>query len=322
MKRLSLLLLVCLPLMNLTAKPYSPTSLDKAKAWKQFMTDYNSYRNAPTDSLYTKLKAMDWNYPVAPSNYAFLFACLYQIDGEFGESYAYWVYHYFKKHPEEYVFAASKLTSFSAKEQEDIRVKLYNELYYTYIEEEESKIDKGYFFKSFPNAKVLFPNRFIMEYRIFHDFALSKYTLIPVYVCDRKDKTANVRESPGGKVLTRLSNDFMLYIDSIQGKWCRIAQGEYSDDEGSEKIEVKDLEYWIHVSCLGTDFVRDGDRTFYLHAEPSAESKSFPIQTEKDGDIDFILDKKNEWVKVQLSGGKIGWVHIAEICGNPYTICC
>ena len=200
-------------------------------------------------------------------------------------------------------------------------IKLFYLLYYTYNEKEESKTDKGYFFKSFPNAKVLFPNRFIMEYRIFHDFALSKYTLIPVYVYDRKDNTANVRESPEGKVLTRLSNDFMLYIDSIQGKWCRIAQGEYSNDDGSEKIEVKDLEYWIHISCITTDFVRDGDRTFYLHAEPSAESKSFPIQTEKDGDIDFILDKKNEWVKVQLSGGKIGWVHIAEICGNPNTIC-
>ena len=85
MKRLFLLLLVCMPLMNLAAQPYRPTSLDKAKAWKQFMTDYNSHRNAPTDSLYAKLKTMDWNYPVAPSNYAFLFACLYQIDGEFGE---------------------------------------------------------------------------------------------------------------------------------------------------------------------------------------------------------------------------------------------
>ena len=82
-----------MPLMNLAAQPYRPTSLDKAKKWKQFMTDYNSYRNAPADSLYAKLETMDWNYPVAPSNYAFLFACLYQIDGEFGESYAYWVYH-------------------------------------------------------------------------------------------------------------------------------------------------------------------------------------------------------------------------------------
>ncbi len=322
MKRLFLLLLVCLPLIKLAAQPYSPTSLDKAKARKQFMTDYNSYRNAPTDSLYTKLKTMDWNYPVAPSNYAFLFACLYQIDGEFGESYAYWVYHYFKKHPEEYVFAASKLTSFSAKEQEDIRVKLYNELYYTYTEEEESKIDKGNFFKSFPNAEVLFPNRFIMEYRIFHDFALSKYTLIPVYVCDRNDDTANVRNSPGGKVVARLSNEFPLDIDSIQGKWCRIAKGKYWSADDTELLEVKDRERWIHISCLGTDFVGIDNRTFYLHTEPSAESKSFPIQTEKDGDIDFILDKKNEWVKVQLSGGKIGWVHIAEICGNPYTICC
>ncbi len=149
----------------------------------------------------------------------------------------------------------------------------------------------------------------------------SKRNVVPVYVYDRKDKTANVRESPGGKVLTRLSNYFALDIDSIQGKWCRIARGEYSDDESSEKIEVNDRECWIHISCITTDFVGGGDRTFYLHTEPSVESKSFPIQTEKDGDIDFILDKKNEWVKVQLSGGKIGWVPVEIICGNPNTIC-
>ncbi|MBQ7237903.1 MAG: hypothetical protein IJS20_03845 [Bacteroidales bacterium] len=322
MKRLFILLLACVLWMNLFAKPYYPVNdTSKEKATKQFVTDFNFYKNSTAEFLYEKLDSMDFNMPIVPSKYAFLFACLYRIDGEFAESYSYWVYHFFKKHPEEYVFAASRLNCLPANDREDILVKLYNELYFTYEAENESKTDKGYFFKSFPNAKVLFPNRFIMEYRIFHDFALSKYTLIPVYVYDRKDKTANVRESPGGKVLTRLSNDFMLYIDSIQGKWCRIAQGEYSDDESSEKIEVKDRECWIHVSCLGTDFVRDGDRTFYLHTEPSAESKSFPIQTDKDGDIDFILDKKNEWVKVQLSGGKIGWVYIAEICGNPYTIC-
>ena len=92
MKRLFLLILVCLPLMNLAAQPYRPTSLDKAKDWEQFKTDYNSYRNAPTDSLYAKLKTMDWHKPMPGSVYAFLFACLYQIDGEFGESYAYRVY--------------------------------------------------------------------------------------------------------------------------------------------------------------------------------------------------------------------------------------
>lgn len=320
MKRLFLLILVCLPLINLAAQPYSPTSLDKAKAWEQFMTDYNSYRNAPTDSLYTKLKTMDWNKPMPGSVYAFLFACLYRIDGEFADSYTDWVYHYFKKHPEEYSVAASKLTSFSDKDQEDIRVKLFYLLYYTYNEKEESKTDKGYFFKSFPNARELFPG-FVIDGKISHDFATSKNFIVPVLVCDRKDDTANVRDSPGGKVVARLSNEFPLDINSIQGKWCRIAQGEYSDDESSEKIEVNDRECWIHISCITTDFVGGGDRTFYLHTEPSVESKSFPIQTEKDGDIDFILDKKNEWVKVQLSGGKIGWVHIAEICGNPYTIC-
>lgn len=149
----------------------------------------------------------------------------------------------------------------------------------------------------------------------------SKRNVVPVYVYDRKDTTANVRNAPGGKVLARLSNDFPLDIDSIQGKWCRIAPGKYSNAEDTEWIDSRDTEYWIHISCLGTDFVGIDNRTFYLHTEPSAESKSFPIQTETDGDIDFLLDKCRDWVKVQLSGGKKGWVHIAEICGNPYTIC-
>ena len=149
----------------------------------------------------------------------------------------------------------------------------------------------------------------------------SKRNVVPVYVYDRKDTTANVRNAPGGKVLTRLSNYFALDIDSIQGKWCRIAQGEYSDDESSEKIEVNDRECWIHISCITTDFVGGGDRTIYLHAEPNAESKSFPIHSETDGDIDSLLDKCRDWVKVQLSGGKKGWVPVEIICGNPNTLC-
>lgn len=320
MKHLLFPLLACIPCVNLVAKPCcrpAETEISRDQAREQFMAIYDYYRNTPSSLLFDKLETVDWDRPLNDSICAYLYACLDVIDGEFGESYAYRVYHYFNKHPEEYAFANSKLVYLPAKVQENVRVKLYNELYYTYIEEVESEGDKGWFFKTFPQAKELFPDAFIAKYYIYHGFASDQYFVVPVYVYDRKDKTANVRESPGGKVLSCLNNDSQIGIDSIQGKWCRIARNEYVTDKGAEVIVDYDGELWIHSSCLACRFRKDGDNAYSLYAEPRAASRAVSVQVEKDGDIDIILDKREDWIKVRLRGGKTGWVSIDGICGNP-----
>ena len=142
-----------------------------------------------------------------------------------------------------------------------------------------------------------------------------------VYIYDPKDTTANVRNAPNGKVVAQLYNEVTIEIDSIKGKWCRIARNRYTDDEDTKKIVETDCELWIHVSCIGCDFIGGGNRNLTLYSKPTEDSTPINIETEVDGDIDCLLDIKGNWVKVRLSGGKSGWISSYYICGNPNTIC-
>lgn len=342
MKKLFLLLLACFLSANLASISLEPVSEETqdsiAKA--QFNKLYSQYILAGTKNLYEGFQSVDWNKPKSDSIYALMFACIPHLDGEFAESYGYAIYHFFKNHPEEFAIVNSKLKYLPSDTHQNIMNALYDHLIFCHEEEYQTR-DKWrkIFPEIFARCIDLFPERYL--YNIENNPFNKHNWGIPVYILDRKDKSANIRNAPNGKVVGTLKNYSTIYIDSIQGKWCRLNHDEISSKSGFIEIAFRNPELWVHQSCISGELIdklkyfKDRppmlvtpqqqkrrariDPAIGFYADYKDPNSCTKIEFSEENNIDFILDKVGYWVKVQLKNGEIGWIHSIDFDAGPFS---
>lgn len=325
MKKLFLLLLACFLSANLAASPLMPKEdVPQNKHDKElFLKHFYYYRyEANLDTVFDQYYLVENHRN--DSVYALLLACAGKqgIDGCYAEGIGDRNYYFFKEHPEEFSIVNSYMQNIPPITREKVRQSLFEELTYTHQLENETDDDNGktrlfwenQYRKAFPRCVDLFPENFhLKEIEFEHSILL--------YVHDRKDKTANIRNAPNGKIVSCLENDSEIFIDSIQGKWARISLDIVFGKE-YKAIAHTESELWIHTSCLGCKFKgKPGKRISFYPKEYGYISDRIIIMTGLDYQVDYILDMKENCIKVQLKNGEIGWVSKDAICGKVDSTC-
>ena len=153
------------------------------------------------------------------------------------------------------------------------------------------------------------------------DDGRGEVSILGVYVKD-SDPETNVRNAPKGKVVGKLHDGDMIYIEEqSENGWFRINGNTYdngSDDEN--KICNNDNEaLWIHSSVITADWISDGFTVITMFTEPNYDSKKIEFNG-YDERIQRILDIQNDFVKVKTKN-RTGWVSKDFICGNSLTTC-
>jgi len=314
MKKLIILLAVGIQVMTLSAQ--------KDQRKEQFLKSFNRYRYEVSDStLFERFLSLDFNKIRNDSAYAILLACFDKgTDGEFSTSLYDCVYSLFQEHPEEFSIFNSKIKYLPIKTQLHIKQELFEEMIYNhdlttsgdgdyYTKAGRRQLEMNYH-KEFPQSINLFPQ------------AMHYSSGIIVYIHDRKDETANIRNAPNGEIISRLENKSVIQIDSIHGNWCRISENRILNKRDFHPIAPTDeSELWVHSSCIDCKFAKSAGRNIFFYTNYEDKSTETIVKIGNDVIIDKILDLKDEWVKVKLKNGKIGWIENEELCRDCSSIC-
>ena len=145
---------------------------------------------------------------------------------------------------------------------------------------------------------------------------------IPCFIVD--SSATNIRRSPGGEILCRLSpdQDYMLDVFDATNGWWRILAEVVTTVE-NEDIELSEdgSEAWIHSSVLVMS-VRNYDGTPEpLYESPDEASEVVGKIAEQEAlvhPVDMAGDAS--WVKVKW-GKLTGWINFDRLCANPVTTC-
>ncbi len=143
------------------------------------------------------------------------------------------------------------------------------------------------------------------------------------YLYDPDPNGANLRESPGGKVIKVIPTNVEWLIDIYEAwnGWFRIDPQIYSEE--SEPIDLQTNNCWIHGSILASRTRNYGNQTLKFYSSPDSTSTvTFTVSEEIS--VTF-LDVKKDWAKVCYTDGSgkklVGWIELEWLCSNPYTTC-
>lgn len=144
--------------------------------------------------------------------------------------------------------------------------------------------------------------------------------VIGAYLLDKNGKYSNVRETPNGKVISRIptSRTMQLYLTSQDNGWWKITNYWDTEDENYDGI----IGGMIHYSCLGVSTRNYGGEKCTLRKEPNAESQGvYHFMSEMTLRPKQLSDDCN-WLLVETIDKKFsGWIECEWICGNPVTNC-
>ena len=145
--------------------------------------------------------------------------------------------------------------------------------------------------------------------------------LLDVYLNDPDESGTNVRNSPGGDVVTKLVKDeednleFFIQIVEQEDGWFKVKQ----ISNMSDGIEIPGGEGWIHGSVLAVDTRNYGGETLYLLESPEEESAvNATIEGETYGLQ--LINFCGDWAEVSFEGVQ-GWIQTEWLCGNPLSTC-
>ena len=153
---------------------------------------------------------------------------------------------------------------------------------------------------------------------------------VGAYVIDPDPNGLNVRDKPSGQIVARIPIDTMLTIIEISGKWVRIADVSYVDNEAFAKknshkmensiVNWKDPLGWVHISKLETTARKYSASTkVFLNSQASQKSNKL-IEIQEESAILKPISCQGEWIQVDYKKKK-GWLHSERACANPYTNC-
>ena len=282
---------------------------------------FNYYRfEADAEKVYDLFSLSEEDYVESKdSAYALLFACsVKNLIGEvcISEGITDAMYYLFKTYPSIFSICVEKIKYLPAIDQKMVKLEMFNCLWLQYLIEE---IDDTQYQKrdiptlekkmreALPKCEVFFPsNLHISDIK----------ACIDVRIADRNDETANIRNAPNGKVLTQLANQSIITIDSIVGTWCRIRNNYYTIGSKEGKIADNADELWVHLSCIACDIHKYG-LDVDVHTAPNEKSSKTTFEKGDETHIEQLFAIKNNWVKVKLKNGHIGWVDNKEITYCP-----
>lgn len=142
---------------------------------------------------------------------------------------------------------------------------------------------------------------------------------LEVYLADPDPSGTNVREKPGGAIVTQLKLDedneaYFLVLTEAKDGWFKVKNpiGTMEED-----IELPNGA-WIHGSVIGVGTRNYGGEAINLLDQPKNGVVVGSINKEVD-DL-HIKDVCGSWVQIEYKG-TIGWVENSWLCGNPLTTC-
>ncbi len=146
---------------------------------------------------------------------------------------------------------------------------------------------------------------------------------LTIYILDNDGPVTNIRNSPGGGVVAKLSTDgsYSFAVSEIRNGWMKVVKSSaYSYDDDKNPLSKVNSECWVHSSVTACNTLGDGGVKFTLRQQPSASSAV--SYTSKEYTVFRVVDLKGAWVKVKTIDGKhSGWIRNNELCGNPVTTC-
>ena len=129
-----------------------------------------------------------------------------------------------------------------------------------------------------------------------------------VYLNDPDTSGTNIRETPKGKVVGKLSYDpdcscRMVEISSSEKDWLKLKEGG-----------------WVYAPLFAVASRNYREKEIlYLNAEPNTESETVAEYTSEQ---EFsILGCNGDWLFVKGKDGKKGWLNPEMQCPNPLTTC-
>ena len=145
-----------------------------------------------------------------------------------------------------------------------------------------------------------------------------------VYIQDTNGKYTNLRSTPNGKLVRKLSTQrtIILEVKDPRDGWWEIGNYIFDCDEEKEiDLDKSNHDYFIHYSTIAVGTRNYGEQRLYLRK--AANEKSAVVYTfNKEIELRPI-EIKNGWVKVQTFDKKhTGWIEEEWLCGNPLTNCC
>ena len=142
---------------------------------------------------------------------------------------------------------------------------------------------------------------------------------VDVYINDSDDSGINIRKSPNGEVVLKLTktedDEFFLKLIERQDGWFKI-KGPIGGMESD--IEIPSNEGWIHGSVIAVNTRNYGNQDLELLDNPKNGNLVGVIKEESHGLR--LKDLCGSWVQVEYNG-TIGWIESSWLCGNPLTTC-
>ena len=145
--------------------------------------------------------------------------------------------------------------------------------------------------------------------------------LNPTWVNTPDGKNLNVRKTPGGDVLCRLTPGTMAYILDFHGDWAEIVlkngktgfvmtkflqegkPGKYELTEREDNFKALDETFFVTAKAVN----KKNDKSVGLRVKPTKSSKA--IRTLKAGDELEVIAEGKTWLQVQdPATGKTGFV--------------
>lgn len=143
---------------------------------------------------------------------------------------------------------------------------------------------------------------------------------LEVYLNDADLTGTNIRNAPGGSIITALIVDdqnsayYFMVSEEVNG-WFKISSPIYGVETD---IQIPDKNVWIHSSVLGTDTRNYSGEHLPLLDKPKNGNVVATITNETLGL--GIKEMCGDWVLVKYKSVE-GWIERKWLCGNPLTTC-
>lgn len=147
--------------------------------------------------------------------------------------------------------------------------------------------------------------------------------VLEAYVKDPSSEPTNVRHTPNGVVMLKLSNVYgnEVVLKGVTDGWFLIKSiwGVDNDDESFDNVNG-----YIHGSVLAVDTRNYGNEEIYLFDEADETSEVVAMINEQEQFSLLSTTEDGLWVKVKwIDNGRVvkGWIQSNWLCGSSVTLC-